>query len=127
MDTALYTADVRKQLETAADADAADYIDAQRLRAQLQREVATVFKDVDVLVMPTVPIVAPPLEIADQTPLVLTRNVALWSFLGFPAMSVPCVPSPAGLPIGLQIVAAPHAETALVAVGRAVERGVNAR
>lgn len=127
LDMALYTADVRNQIETAADADAADYIDAQRLRTQMQSEVATVFKDVDILVMPTVPIVAPPVETADQTPLVLTRNVAIWSFLGFPAMSVPCVPSPAGLPIGLQIVAAPHAETALVAVGRAVERGVNAR
>lgn len=127
LDTGLYTSDVRKQLETAEDATASDYIDAQRLRGQLQREVATVFDEVDVLLMPTVPIVAPTVETADQTPLVLTRNVALWSFLGFPAMSVPCEPSPAGLPIGLQIVAAPHAETALVAVGRAVERGVNAR
>lgn len=127
LDPVLYTSDVRNQLETAADATASDYIDAQRLRGQLQREVAKVFDEVDVLLMPTVPIVAPTVETADQTPLVLTRNVALWSFLGFPAMSVPCEPSPAGLPIGLQIVAAPHAETALVAVGRAVERGVNAR
>ncbi|MGB0871903.1 MAG: amidase [Solirubrobacterales bacterium] len=127
LDQQLYTSDVRTQLETATEATAGDYIDAQRLRAQLQREVISVFEDVDILLMPTVPIVAPPVETADQTPLVLTRNVALWSFLGFPAMSVPCVPSPAGMPIGLQIVAAPHAEAALVAVGRAVERGVNAR
>jgi aspartyl-tRNA(Asn)/glutamyl-tRNA(Gln) amidotransferase subunit A len=127
LDPILYTSDVRTQLEVAADATAQDYIDGQRLRAELQRDMLKVFEDVDVLLMPTVPIVAPPVEIADQTPLVLTRNVALWSFVGFPAISVPCEPSPAGLPIGLQIVAAPHREAAIIAVARAVERGVNAR
>jgi aspartyl-tRNA(Asn)/glutamyl-tRNA(Gln) amidotransferase subunit A len=127
LDPALYTSDVRGQLEKAAEATAQDYIDGQRLRAELQREMLSVFDDVDVLLMPTVPIVAPTVESADQTPLVLTRNVALWSFVGFPAMSVPCAPSQAGLPTGLQIVAAPHAEAAIIAVARAVERGVNAR
>jgi aspartyl-tRNA(Asn)/glutamyl-tRNA(Gln) amidotransferase subunit A len=127
LDPVLYTQDVRTQLEAASDASAQDYIDAQRLRAELQRDMLKVFDDVDVLLMPTVPIVAPPTETADQTPLVLTRNVALWSFVGFPAISVPCEPSAAGLPIGLQIVAAPHAEAAIIAVARAVERGVNAR
>jgi aspartyl-tRNA(Asn)/glutamyl-tRNA(Gln) amidotransferase subunit A len=127
LDPVLYTSDVRTQLETAREASAQDYIDAQRLRAELQREMLKVFEDVDVLLMPTVPIVAPTIENADQTPLVLTRNVALWSFVGFPAISVPCEPSPAGLPIGLQVVAAPHAEAAIIAVARAVERGVNAR
>jgi aspartyl-tRNA(Asn)/glutamyl-tRNA(Gln) amidotransferase subunit A len=121
------TSDVRTQLEKAADATAQDYIDGQRLRAELQREMLKVFDDVDVLLMPTVPIVAPTIDNADQTPLVLTRNVALWSFVGFPAMSVPCLPSPAGLPTAVQIVAAPHAEAAIIAVARAVERGVNAR
>jgi aspartyl-tRNA(Asn)/glutamyl-tRNA(Gln) amidotransferase subunit A len=127
LDPVLYTSDVRTQLEAAAEATAQDYIDAQRLRAELQRDMLRVFDDVDVLLMPTVPIVAPTVETADQTPLVLTRNVALWSFVGFPAISVPCEPSPAGLPIGLQIVAAPHREAAILAVARAVERGVNAR
>lgn len=127
LDRVLYTSDVRTQLEAADGASAQDYIDAQRLRAELQRDMLKVFADVDVLLMPTVPIVAPTVETADQTPLVLTRNVALWSFVGFPAISVPCEPSPAGLPIGLQIVAAPHKEAAIFAVARAVERGVNAR
>lgn len=127
LDPVLYTSDVRGQLEAADKATAQDYIDAQRLRAELQGDMLKVFEDVDVLLTPTVPIVAPPLETADQTPLVLTRNVALWSFVGFPAMSVPSLPSQAGLPIGLQIVAAPHREAAILAVARAVERGVNAR
>lgn len=127
LDPVLYTSDVRGQLETAETATAQDYIDAQRLRAELQRDMLGVFEDVDVLLTPTVPIVAPPLETADQTPLVLTRNVALWSFVGFPAISVPSLPSAAGLPIGLQIVAAPHREAAIFATARAVERGVNAR
>lgn len=127
LDPILYTSDVRSQLEAAADATAADYVDAQRMRTELQQELLGVFDDVDVLVMPTVPVVAPHTAEAAEWPLVLTRNVAIWSFLGFPAISIPLAPSPAGLPIGLQIVAAPHAETAILAVGRAVERGVNAR
>lgn len=127
LDPALYTSDVRGQLEAAERASAQDYIDAQRLRAELQRDMLAVFADVDVLITPTVPVVAPARETADQTPLVLTRNVALWSFVGFPAMSVPSLPSAAGLPVGLQIVAAPHREAAIFAVARAVERGVNAR
>lgn len=127
LDSVLYTSDVRGQLEAAEQATAQDYIDAQRLRAELQGDMLKVFEDVDVLLTPTVPVVAPSRETADQTPLVLTRNVALWSFVGFPAMSVPSLPSQAGLPIGLQIVAAPHREAAIFAVARAVERGVNAR
>ncbi|MFT4049072.1 MAG: amidase [Solirubrobacterales bacterium] len=127
LDPALYTSDVRTQLEAAESATALDYIEAQRLRAELQRDMLKVFDDVDVLVMPTVPIVAPERDTADQTPLVLTRNVAIWSFTGFPAISVPCPPTAVGLPTGLQVVAAPHAEAAILAVARAVERGVNAR
>lgn len=127
LDPVLYTRDVREQLEAAKSATALDYIEAQRLRAELRHDMLRIFDDVDVLVMPTVPIVAPTLESADQTPLVLTRNVAIWSFTGFPAVSVPCTPTAAGLPVGLQVVAAPHAEAAILAVARAVERGVNAR
>ncbi len=127
LDPVLYTRDVRSQLEAAEAATAQDYLDGQRLRGELRDEMLQVFDDVDVLLLPTVPIVAPPVELADQTPLVLSRNVAIWSFTGFPALTVPCQPTAAGLPVGLQVVAAPHAEAAVLAVARAVERGVNAR
>jgi Asp-tRNA(Asn)/Glu-tRNA(Gln) amidotransferase A subunit family amidase len=54
----------------------------------------------------------------------LARNAIPWSFVGFPAISVPCG-SDRGLPIGVQLVAAPDREDLLVAVGRAVEARVS--
>lgn len=127
LDRSLYTADVRDQLAAAAATSAQEYIEAQRLRLAMGADLASVFERVDALVMPTSPIVAPAVEDAVDLSMLLTRNVAIWSFAGFPAISVPTVPSPEGLPVGLQIVAAPHAEAVVFAVARAVERGVNAR
>jgi aspartyl-tRNA(Asn)/glutamyl-tRNA(Gln) amidotransferase subunit A len=126
-DRGLYWEEVRDQLNAADAVLATDYIDAQRYRAWLRERMLAVFDDVDALVMPTVPVLAPPVEDADEYLTVLSRNAILWSFVGFPAISVPSAPSPSGLPIGFQIVAAPHAEATMIAVGRAVERGVNAR
>jgi aspartyl-tRNA(Asn)/glutamyl-tRNA(Gln) amidotransferase subunit A len=127
LDRSLYSADVREQLESAGSVDATEYINAQRFRARLQSEMAQLFESFDVMLMPTVPMLAPLREDAGTVSLALTRNVALWSFIGFPAMSVPVAAAASGLPVGLQIVAAPHREAVMLEVGRAVERGVNAR
>lgn len=126
LDMAMYSADVRSQLQSVTGVEATAYINAQRYRAELMRELTGALGEVDAMLMPTVPIVAPTIEEVAQTPMVLTRNVALWSFVGFPALSVPGLPAPSGLPIGLQVVAAPHAEAGIFAIGRAIERGVNA-
>ena len=127
LDRALYSPESRSQLDAADGVSAEDYIAAQRFRAQLQQEMLAVFEPVDALLMPTVPMLAPLREDAAAQSIALTRNVALWSFVGFPAVSVPCAPAASGLPVGLQIVAAPHAEAAMIAVGRAIEQGVKAR
>jgi len=127
LDTALYSAESRAQLETAAGVEAVDYLDAQRFRRRLADDMARVFDGVDAVVTPTVPMVAPRRDAVAHVSLALTRAVALWSFVGFPAMSVPVAPAASGLPVGLQVAAAPHAEATMVAVGRAIERGVNAR
>jgi aspartyl-tRNA(Asn)/glutamyl-tRNA(Gln) amidotransferase subunit A len=126
-DRDLYWDEVRDQLNAADDVLATDYIDAQRYRAWLRERMLAAFEGFDAMVMPTVPVLAPPVEDADEYLTVLSRNAILWSFVGFPAISVPSAPAPSGLPIGFQVVAAPHAEAAMVAVGHAVERGVNAR
>lgn len=126
-DRSLYWEEVRDQLNAADEVLATDYIDAQRYRAWLRERMLAVFDDLDALVMPTVPVLAPPVEDADEYLTVLSRNAILWSFVGFPAISVPSAPSSSGLPIGFQVVAAPHAEATMLAVGRVVERRVNAR
>jgi Asp-tRNA(Asn)/Glu-tRNA(Gln) amidotransferase A subunit family amidase len=50
----------------------------------------------------------------------LSRNAIPWSFVGFPAISLPCGRVD-GLPVGLQLVAAPYREDLLISLGRALE------
>jgi aspartyl-tRNA(Asn)/glutamyl-tRNA(Gln) amidotransferase subunit A len=112
--------EVADQLDAAAEVSAVEYLDAQRVRAQLAEDLLAAFADHDVLVMPTVPIVAPPVEDFARHLLLLSRNAIPWSFTGFPALSVPCGWSQ-GLPVGLQVVAPPGREDLVVAVGAALE------
>lgn len=120
-DRELYWPEVRDQLNAADDVLATDYLQAQRYRGWLRERMLKVFEGVDALVMPTVPVTAPPIEDAEDFLTILSRNAILWSFVGFPAISVPAGKSPAGLPIGLQVVGAPYAERTLIAVAAAVE------
>jgi aspartyl-tRNA(Asn)/glutamyl-tRNA(Gln) amidotransferase subunit A len=126
LDRSLYWEEVADQLRMAEGLLATDYLDAQRVRAQLAEELLAPFADVDVLAMPTVPIVAPRADDFARHLMLLARNAIPWSFVGFPAISVPCGRA-GGLPVGLQLVAPPHREDLLVAAGRAVEDVVRAR
>ena len=120
-DRALYWEEVADQLEAAAGVSAVEYIDAQRMRAELAEGLLAAFDDHDVLVMPTVPVVAPLVADFARHLMLLSRNAIPWSLTGFPAMSVPCGWA-GGLPVGLQVVAPPGREDLVVAVGGAVER-----
>ncbi len=120
-DRSLYWEEVADQLDAAAGVSAVEYIDAQRMRAELAERFLAAFDDHDVLVMPTVPVVAPLVADFARHLMLLSRNAIPWSFTGFPAMSVPCGWA-GGLPVGLQIVAPPWREDLVVAVGSAVER-----
>jgi len=119
-DRSLYWEEVADQLEAAADVRAIDYIDAQRLRAELAEALLAVFDTVDVLAMPTAPVLAPPVGDFARHLLLLSRNAIPWSLVGFPAVSVPCG-GPGTLPVGVQLVAPPWREDLLVAVGTALE------
>ena len=126
-DRSLYWNEVRDQLNAADDVLATDYLRAQRFRAWLRERMLAAIEEFDAFVMPTVPVLAPPVEDADDYLTILSRNAILWSFVGFPAMSVPVRPSADGLPVGFQVVAAPGGEATMLAVARAVERAAAAR
>src|SRR3954469_6588026 len=74
-----------------------------------------------VLAMPTAPVLAPPVERADEYLTILSRNAILWSFVGFPAISVPCPTQ--GLPVGLQLVACPGGEALVSAPATCLTKG----
>jgi len=101
---------------------------AQSLRQVqlLRKEIWKTFETVDILITPTLSLL--PVKIANGTepvggsryPLGI-RNTAPFNVLGVPAITVPCGFTTSGLPIGLQIVAAPFAETTVLALAGAYE------
>jgi aspartyl-tRNA(Asn)/glutamyl-tRNA(Gln) amidotransferase subunit A len=78
---------------------------------------------VDVLITPTSTAVAPTFAGYDGTKVDTAPSfTGVWNLVGFPALSVGCGFSSAGLPIGMQIVGAPFAEPTVLRVGDAYQR-----
>jgi aspartyl-tRNA(Asn)/glutamyl-tRNA(Gln) amidotransferase subunit A len=120
--------DVLTRLRRGAAYGAADYADARRRQTILRRTFSSWFVEhggeLDAVVLPTTPIAAPRIAGLDAVAIagMLTRLTAPFNFTGLPALSVPCGVTADGLPIGLQIVAAPWAERRVLRVGRAYEQ-----
>ena len=107
------------------------YYKAQKLRAMLRDQVLDALSRVDVLVLPTGPFAALPVE---SVPGVQSKEQALadlrgrisftgpFNLAGVPALSVPCGFNSANLPLGLQIVGRPFEEETVLRVGHAYEQ-----
>lgn len=93
---------------------------AQRVRAKLRAEVEEVFRSFDVLLTPTSPEAAFRIGEKIDDPLSMYLNDIFTtpaSLTGIPAMSVPSGFDAAGLPLGLQIMAAPFEERVMFRAG----------
>lgn len=123
LDRTLYWDEVAEQLDAADEVRATEYLNAQRIRSRLVTDLGAAFDQVDLLAMPTSPVLAPPRDEFAEFLMLLARNAIPWSLVGFPAISVP-VGTVGALPVGLQLVAPPDREDLLVAVARAVEAAV---
>ena len=117
-----YWPEVGEQIDESYRVLAVDYLDAQRLRVDLGHRLLEVFDAIDLVAMPTVPVLAPPIDDFARYLMVLSRNAIPWSFLGFPAVSTPCGRSRSGLPIGAQFVGPPGHDGPVIALGAAFER-----
>lgn len=123
-------ADVRARLDNAAQVRAADYLKALRIRRKVERAFYVVFRSVDALITPQLPITAPLIEettvaidgCVEPVPAALTRFTRIYNLTGMPALSICCGYSSRGLPIGLQIAARPFDEAMVLRVGDAYER-----
>ncbi|HEY3835729.1 MAG TPA: amidase [Bryobacteraceae bacterium] len=101
------------------------YINAQRVRRNLTRDFAQIWKKVGVLATPTIPMGAPPIGAAtvtlggteEDTRIATTRFVRPINVLGVPAVSVPCGMTPDNLPIGIQIIGPPFGERKVMTAG----------
>jgi aspartyl-tRNA(Asn)/glutamyl-tRNA(Gln) amidotransferase subunit A len=124
-----YSADTRADLKLGERVTATDYLQAQRVRSILQQQVLSVLSEVDALVTPMLAMSPPKIgqttvDIGGKTRQVnpvFIRMADPFNVSGLPAISVPCGFDRQGLPIGLQIAAAPFAESTVLRVARAYE------
>ena len=124
-----YTTPVRLRLEMARYVLAEDYVRARAGRDVLRRDVDLALAGHDALLLPTLPIPAPPLGAntvragAREEPVrnLMLRLTQLFNLTGHPAISLPCGRTAGGLPCGLQLVGAGMQTDALLRVALAVE------
>ena len=128
-----YGTDVRRKLEAAARLSADDYIQAQRVRVQIVEALAAVLEQVDAIVTPTAPL-SPQLVGEKEVDFggqrrptsgggVFPRFTAAFNLSGGPAISVPCGLASGGMPVGLQIAAAPGRDELVLRLAAAYEHG----
>lgn len=118
-----FGADVLARLERGAMFTSTEYVLARRFQSEWRRRLDLLLDMFDVLLTPTTPITAPLIEGSDaiEAARQLTRFTAPFNLAGLPALSLPCGFSPAGLPIGLQVVTSAWNEAKALQAGKAFE------
>ena len=109
--------DVRDRLIAGTMVPATWVVQAQKFRRWYRSAVLRLFEEVDAIIAPATPCVAPMIGqktfILNGQEVPLRPNIGIYtqpiSFIGLPVVAVP-VPQPLGLPIGVQIVTAPWRE-----------------
>ncbi|MHB8766509.1 MAG: amidase family protein, partial [Deferrisomatales bacterium] len=122
--------EVKRRIMLGTYALSAGYYDAyyrraQKVRTLIARDFAEAFRQVDVIACPTAP--TPAFRLGEKTDdplqmylcdiLTIPCNLA-----GLPGLSLPCGFTGAGLPVGLQLLAAPFAEEQLFRAAYAYEQ-----
>jgi aspartyl-tRNA(Asn)/glutamyl-tRNA(Gln) amidotransferase subunit A len=120
--------ELRAAAEQGATYSASDYLDATAVRMDLGLRMGLFHQRYDLLVTPTMPIVAFPVgqDAPDGWPSQLWTSWTPYTYpfnmTQQPALSVPCGFTSAGLPVGLQVVGPRHADALVLRAGRAYER-----
>jgi 1-carboxybiuret hydrolase len=123
-----FDADVRDRLIAGMLVPASAVVQAQKFRRWFREEVLRLFQHVDAILAPATPCVAPLIGqktfVLDGKEMPLRPNIGIYtqpiSFIGLPVVAVP-VPTPLGLPIGVQIITAPWREDLALRIARVLE------
>lgn len=103
---------LRRAIENGYAMELARYEDARRLAADSRARLGPVFDGRDVLLAPCVPGEAPIGLASTGDP----KMQGLWTILHVPTISLPTHKGPNGMPVGIQLVGAPGADTTLLGV-----------
>ena len=121
----LYGANVAAKLETCLAVTDAEYEAGLRAREAYRERLAELFGEIDLIVAPTLPFVAP---FAGQDERELRGQLTLltWPFnvAGAPALALPCGAAEDGLPASVQIVGSPGSDALVLAAAELLERAL---
>lgn len=121
---------VRDRLMAGAMLPSSWYLHAQKFRARWKALVRPVFDEVDVLLAPATPVAATVLGqetmTLDGREFLVRPNLGLFtqpiSFIGLPVVAAPVQAAAGPLPLAVQLIGAPWAESLLLRVARHLER-----
>ncbi|MGE0228179.1 MAG: amidase [Dehalococcoidia bacterium] len=115
-----YTSEV---LTRGALLGSSDYVQAQRFRSYWKQAVTEAMVDVDVLITPTSISPAPKRsEMSPEKQLSGSSFTSQWNLTGLPAMAIPCGFSEGGLPLSMQVIGKPFAESTVFQIGHAYQQ-----
>ena len=118
----LYGEDVRIKVEGCLRVRDADVERALRAREEYRAQVEELLDGLDLVLTPTLPIVAPRTNRGSVGDLdvreALIRLTYPFSTLGWPALAVPCGPAEDGLPASIQIAGRAGADALVLAAGK---------
>ena len=125
-----FGADVLQRLRAGQQISGVETARARRTAVEIRREWVSLMGAIGqdgLILTPTTPTAAPEREGQDAIATVarLTTNTSPFNLTGLPALSIPCGFTRGGLPIGLQLAAAPWREALLLRAARAYEAATN--
>ena len=122
---------VARRIKTGSAMSAADYIDLHARRRDWITRMEAQLLPFDAIIMPTAPIVAPPIaeleaseEVFEKTNALLLRNPSTINILDGCAISLPCH-AEGTLPVGLMIAGPAMTDHKILAIARMIERCLN--
>ena len=103
------------------------YVKAQKTRHIIKDEYAKLFKEVDLILSPVAPTVAPKFgELAKPMDMYLSDIYTISvNLAGLPALSLPIMKNADGMPVGLQLIAKAYDEQTLFDGSLSLERAIN--
>jgi aspartyl-tRNA(Asn)/glutamyl-tRNA(Gln) amidotransferase subunit A len=118
-----YGENVATKLERCLQVSDLEHQAGLRARERYRERFAELMRDVDILLTPTQPVVAPPVGIGDLALRGrLTRFTYPFNAVGAPALVMPCGAAEDGLPASVQIAGHPGADALVLGVGALLER-----
>lgn len=127
-----YSEELRTLIELGAYIPATHYLKAQQLRAKVKNWLEATFSQLDVIVSPTMPTVAPPIAAHRSSggkPSVIADASGIFCSLGalggLPSISLPMGFSD-GMPCGLLLTGPGRLERSILRLASAIEAGISA-